>query len=395
MEFSFTEKEEKLRKEIREFVRENLPKGYIDLLYQEEHDDEDWDLAMSTAKKLAEKRWLTIAWPKEFGGMDASVMDQLIFIEGVGYWGIPGTYMGMSGTAWIGPSIILFGTDEQKEKYLSCISSGKHDGVWCTGYSEPDAGSDLASLQTTAQKEGDEYVINGQKVWTSGAHRARYMWLACRTGEERHKGISILLVDLKSEGVKIRPLKNIAGFHVFNEVFFNNTRVPEKNLVGFENKGWQYIMKALELERGVAVRCCGLSMRLFDELLHYVRSNGLMNNPATREKLADLAIDIRALRILAYQAEWKRQEKMPITYEPSRDKILVDNLFEKLAVVGTRILGAYGQIDPLEKKTRWTKLHRAFEHLYYMSTGWRIGGGAHDVQHNIVAQVGLGLPKAY
>lgn len=395
MDFKFSEKEEALRKEIREFVRGNLPEGYIGHLFQEEHDDEDWELAMATAKKLAEKRWLTIAWPEKYGGQGASVMEQLVFTEEVGYWGIPGTQMGISGTAWIGPSLILMGTDEQKEKYLPAISSGKDDGVWCTGYSEPDSGSDLASLQTTAVKDGNEYVVNGQKVWTSSAHRSRYIWLACRTGGQRHKGISMLLVDLKSEGVKIRPLKNVAGFKVFNEVFFNNVRVPEENLVGSENKGWYCIMRALEFERGVAIRCCGIVRRLFDELLCHVKRQGLLERPTIRQKLANLILDIRTLRISAYEAEWKRRENMQITYEPSRDKILVDDMFLKLAVVGTEILGAYGQIDPLEKKCKWAKIKGAFEHLYYMSVGYRLGGGAYDVQHNIVAQAGLGLPKRY
>ena len=143
---------------------------------------------MSIAKKLAEKKWLTLTWPKEYGGLAASPMERLTFAEESGYWGIPGYKMGVSGTGWVGPTLMLLGTEEQKKTYLPLIASGDPDGVWCTGYSEPDAGSDFASLQTSAERVGDEYIINGQKVWNSAGHRARYCWLACRTDPNAKRG---------------------------------------------------------------------------------------------------------------------------------------------------------------------------------------------------------------
>ena len=235
MDFQFGEREIRLREEIRQFTRENLPQGQVP--YFEEHDDEEWDFGMSIAKKLADKGWLTISWPKEYGGMGASEWERAVFLEEVGYWGIPGYSMGVSGVTWVGPSLMLFGSEEQKKKYIPMIASGESDGVWCTGYSEPDAGSDFASLQTRAEKKKDHYLLNGQKVWISAGHRARWCWMAARTdpnAPRKHDGISVFIVDMKSKGVTVRPIVNFYGFHLFNEIFFNDVEVPLENLVGIE-----------------------------------------------------------------------------------------------------------------------------------------------------------------
>ena len=181
MEFQLGEKEEKLRFEIRKFVTEELSSSYSSSLFENEHFDEKWEFTMSISKKLSQKGWLTMNWPKEYGGLGASPWERLVYSEEVGYWGIPGTTMGESGVEWVGPSLILFGTEEQRKKYMPVIAAGEPDGIWCTGYSEPDAGSDFANIRTSAERKGDEYIINGQKVWTSVAHRARWCWLAVRT----------------------------------------------------------------------------------------------------------------------------------------------------------------------------------------------------------------------
>lgn len=225
MHFLFGEKEENFRKEIREFVKENIPPDYIGNVFDEENSDEEWDFAMSTARKLAQRKWLVMSWPEEYGGMGASAWERVVMAEEASYWGIPGMSMGVSGTAWVGPTLMLVGTKEQQQRFLPPIAAGEPDGVWCTGYSEPDSGSDLASLQTRAIREGDEYIVNGQKVWTSCAHRARWMWLICRTNpnvEKKHQGLSIMMVDMQSEGLTVSPIKNLVGGHVFNEVFFKD-----------------------------------------------------------------------------------------------------------------------------------------------------------------------------
>jgi len=398
MEFRFTEKEERFRKEIREFVKENLPPGYFGHKYEEEGDDEAWAFAMKIAEKLAQKKWLTISWPEEFGGLGASLWEQAVFREEVGYWGIPGTTMGISGTGWVGPSLMRFGSREQQKKYLPLIATGQPDGVWCTAYSEPDSGSDLASLQTRAEKKGDDYILNGQKVWTSCAHRARWCWLACRTdpnAPKKHHGLSLMIVDMKSPGVTVRPLKNFVGSHIFNEIFFNDVKVPASNLVGVENKGWAQLMQALAFERGTSINYSGMHRRFLDELVMYSRETGLMQKTEIRHKLADLAMEVDMLKVLTYETIWKMNNGIEVIYEPSRDKATADILHEKMSRVGLEILGAFAQMDPLHKNTRWVKLKGAFEHMYYTCPAIAIAAGTTNTQRNIVGQFGLQLPRAY
>jgi len=398
MEFQFSREEEQFRAEIREFVKAHIPPERYGHKYEEEHDDEAWEFALSISEKLAEKKWLTISWPEEYGGMGASLWKQAIFKEETGYWGIPGTTMGISGTSWVGPSLILFGTEEQKQKYLPLIAAGEPDGVWCTGYSEPDSGSDLASLQTRADKVGDGYIINGQKVWTSSAHRARWCWLACRTNsnvEKKHHGLSLMIVDMKSEGVTVRPLKSLAGLHLFNELYFNDVKVPASNLVGVENNGWSQLMKALSFERGTSITYSGIHRRLLDELRVYTRETGLFKKPQIRQRLADLYTEVECLKLLAYESVWKANAGLAIVHEPSRDKAYSDLLHEKVSRTGLDILEAYGMMDPVQKQSRWTKLKGLFEHLYFVSTGMAIAAGTTYTQRNIVGQLGLHLPRSY
>jgi 3-oxocholest-4-en-26-oyl-CoA dehydrogenase alpha subunit len=399
MEFGFGAGAENLRQEIRRFVEREKLHDEILVQYQEEHSDAHFAFVMDVSKKLAEKKWLTLTWPKQYGGLEASLEERLAFFEEVGYWAIPGTGMGVSGTGWVGPSLMLFGTEEQKKKHLPLIASGSDDGVWCTGYSEPDSGSDLASLQTAAIKQGDEYIINGQKVWTSAAHRARWCWLACRTNphaDKKHNGISLIIVDMKDPGVKVRPIINLMGFHYFNEIFFTDVRVPASNLVGEENKGWYHIMKALSFERSVRpIAATGSMRRYLDELIFYARKAGLMKNPEIRHRLAGLAVDMRAMRQCVFQTIWKESAGLPTPYEYSRDKATNDELTERVARVGTSLIGAYAQVDPLLKDNRWAKLKGAFEGLYYSSPGMRNAAGTTFTQMNIVGQFGLGLPRSY
>src|SRR4030042_3699061 len=256
MDFKLSEKEDALREEIRRFAKAEIPPDFVNNFLDEESRDEDWAFTMSISKKLAQKGWLVMAWPKKYGGQEASFFEQMVLAMEATYLGIPGLGMGISGTAWVGPSLMLYGNEEQRQKYLPPIASGDPDGVWCTGYSEPNAGSDFANLQTSAERVGDEYIINGQKVWNSAGHRARYCWLACRTdpnAKRKHDGISVIIVDLKSPGVTVRPIPNLFGGHVFNELFFKDVRVPAENLVGKENNGWSQLMQALAFERGVAI----------------------------------------------------------------------------------------------------------------------------------------------
>ena len=396
MDFKFGDGEEALRREIRQFVKEELPPGWFSIRLEEESRDEDWERAMSMAKKLSQRGWLTIAWPEQYGGRGASLWEQLVYNEEVYYWGVPGVSMGISGVDWVGPSLIMFGSEEQKKKYIPLIASGEPDGVWCTGYSEPDAGSDFANIQTRAVREGDEYVINGQKTWTSAAHRARWCWLAARTNfnvSKKHHGISIFIVDMKSPGVNIKPLLNYAGYHVFNEVFFDGVRVPVSNLVGEENGGWWCLMRALAYERSsLGPQNYGSNKRVLDELAHYVKENRLSQNPLIRQKLVDVAIEVETLKMLAYETTWKMSQGATIAYEAARDKAYSDEVTEQLAITGTEILGVYSQVEPY---SRWAKIKRSIQLLYWFFLGTSIAAGTDDIEKNVIAQFGLGLPKSY
>ncbi|MDY6856935.1 MAG: acyl-CoA dehydrogenase family protein [Thermodesulfobacteriota bacterium] len=399
MDFKFGEKEENLRKEIREFAKKELPQNWLSVMFEEEHRDEDWEFAMLISKKLSEKGWLTMSWPEEYGGKGASLWEQLAYSEEASYWGIPGTTMGVGGVDWVGPSLMMFGTDELKKKHLPLIASGSPDGVWCTGYSEPNAGSDFASIRTRAVRDGDEYVINGQKIWTSAAHRSRWCWLAVKTdidAPKKHKGVSVFVVDMKTEGITVRPLLNYVGYHIFNEVFFDDVRVPATNLVGEENRGWYQLMHSLGYERGsVAGRGYGYNRRILDELIMYCRENNIFDEPEIRNNLADLSIEIETQKMLAYETISKMSKGGVPIYEPSRDKVFNDHILEHMAFIGTEILGGYAQIDPLNRKTRWTKLMGCIENLYWLFPGISFAAGTDEVELNIIGQYGLNLPKSY
>ncbi|MCJ7521214.1 MAG: acyl-CoA dehydrogenase family protein, partial [Dehalococcoidia bacterium] len=212
MNFEFSDKEKALRKEFKEFADKELPPGWVLGGYAEEYcTDYNWEVTQRISKKLSQKGWLTMAWPREYGGQEAAHSEYLLYREEMTYHMVPGTDMGVGGVSWIGQSLIIFGSDEQKKIHLPGIAAG--ETYWCTGYSEPESGSDLASLKCRAVRKGDEFVVNGQKVWTSAAHRAAWCWLAVRTDPEapKHKGISLFLVDLKTPGVTVNPLINLAG----------------------------------------------------------------------------------------------------------------------------------------------------------------------------------------
>ena len=226
MNFRLSAEEEAFRAEVRQWIEENAPRDGFGVDREEQFDPRFWELTQQTAKKIAEKGWLTLAWPKEYGGQGRSVIEQAIFQEEMMFAGVPGTTMGVGGTQWVGPTLILHGTEEQKREFLPPIA--KADAWWCTGYSEPGAGSDLAALQARADRDGDTYVLTGQKTWTSGAHVADWCWLAARTNFDapKHKGISVFLVDMNSPGVQTRTIINMADQHSFNEIYLDNVRVP-------------------------------------------------------------------------------------------------------------------------------------------------------------------------
>ena len=400
MDFRLGEKELALKEEIRKFAEAELPPDWrrstaID------GECKDFEFEISISKKLAQRGWLVMDWPKEYGGRGASLWEQTVYEMEIAYWGIPGAGMGVSGTHWVGPCLMMFGTEEQRKKYLPLIASGEKDGVWCTGYSEPNAGSDFANLQTRAVRDGDAYIINGQKVWTSAAHKARWCWLAARTDPnavKKHRGISIFIVDMKSPGVTVNPILNYYGQHHFNEMFFDNVRVPATNLVGEANRGWYHLMQALAYERrSMAPTTYGGLKRVLDELAKYAaktehEGKPLSQNPVIRAKLADLAIDLEALKMFAFQIAWRISQGQIPVYESSRNKIMSDWVMRRVAITGAELLGIYSQVDP---DSEWSKLNGTIQGAYLGFPDLAIAAGTAEIEKSIIAQFGLGLPKSY
>ena len=396
MDFRFTPEEEAFRQEIRDFVKKELPSDWLSLGLDEELGEGGWDFTLSMSKKLADKGWLTLHWPKEYGGADAPPIKNMIFRDEASYWGIPGWMMGAGGTGWVGPSLMLFGSDEQKKKYLPPIAAGEADGVWNTGYSEPDAGTDLASLKTRAVRVGDEYIINGEKIWQTSAHNARWNWCLCRTDPDlpRHKGLSLIIVDLKSPGITIKPIIDIAGFHITNQIFYDDVHVPVTNLVGEENQGWYCVMQALSLERG-SIANPGSSRRWLDLMVEYTsetKAGGvpLSKNPIIRHKLADLALDTEFMKLVCYKLAWSEHFGPVAAPEASMAKIFGTEASIRNTVAAMEILGPYAQ---LRKGSKWVRLYGALQSAYLTSFIARFGGGTNEIQRNIIAWMGLGIPR--
>jgi alkylation response protein AidB-like acyl-CoA dehydrogenase len=400
MDFRLGEKELALRAGIRKFAEAELPPNFArSTLIDGEFRDFEFEVSMS--RKLAQRGWLVMSWPEKYGGCGASLFEQTVYEMEIAYWGIPGAWMGISGIQWVGPCLMMFGTEEQRQEYLPLIASGEKDGIWCTGYSEPNAGSDFANIGTRAVKEGDHYIINGQKVWTSAAHQARWCWLAARTDPnvaKKHHGISIFIVDMKSPGVTVNPILNYYGRHHFNEVFFDNVRVPAFNLVGEENKGWYYLMQSLAFERrSIAPTAYGSLRWMLEELARYAgqaeyEGQPLSQNPVIRAKLADLAIDLEVLKMFAFQLSWRISQGQIPVYESSRNKVMGDELMKRGAIMGAEILGVYSQVDP---DSEWAEISGAIQGAYLGFPGQSIAAGTAEIEKNIIAQFRLGLPKSY
>ncbi|MEP6872500.1 MAG: acyl-CoA dehydrogenase family protein, partial [Anaerolineaceae bacterium] len=244
MDFRLQPEQAAFQQQVAAFIEHDLPQGWDQ---QYSSSAEKIVIERGVMKRLAQRHWLALPWPKGVGGLGATPMEQLVFNEQMAYNGVPGV-MNM-GVAWVGPVVMLYGTDEQKRDYLSNIADGTD--IWCTLYSEPGAGSDLANMQTRAVRDGDDYIINGQKIWTSFGHYADWGWLAARTNPDvpKHKGLSTFAIKMDTPGITVRPLINMAGTHEFNEIFFEDVRIPAAQLVGEENRGWYHVAIGLDFER--------------------------------------------------------------------------------------------------------------------------------------------------
>jgi len=378
MDFRFTPEQEAFRGEVRSFIKDEWPPKAGD---------------ESFAKKLAKKGWLTMSWPKEYGGQAASHLQQLVYNEEMAYYQAPGQSMG---TDRVGPTIILFGTDEQKKDFLPRIANDELH--WCQGFSEPGSGSDLASLQTRAVRDGDTYVVNGQKIWTSGAQLADYMILLARTDPDapKHRGISYFLLDMKSPGVSVRPLVQMTGQAGFNEVFFEDVRVPASAMVGELNRGWYVSTATLDFERSGIGRVIG-GLRTYEAMLDYAkqapspstRHKRLFDVPSVRHALADIGLSFSVGRLLSYRVAWMQSQNLVPNYEASMAKTLGTELHQRLARVAINALGLQGQL----RSGQDVPLHGEIANFYLSTVSLTIAAGTSEINRNIIATRGLGLPR--
>ena len=391
MEFQFTAQEEAFRTELQDFLARELPSDWSSTEL-DDRDEETWKFTLEMRRKLAARGWLTMAWPKEYGGQDASPMLQLIFEETLAYHRAPGR--DIFGLRMLAPTLMLYGTDEQKRKYLPPIARGEVQ--WCQGYSEPEAGSDLASLATSAVADGDDFVVNGTKIWTSLAHRADHIMLLARTDPDapKHRGISFLLADMTAPGVEVKPIENLAGHHHFNMITFEEVRVPRENLVGELNRGWYVGATLLDFERS-AVEYSADARRTIHDLVRFWKETGrrdraVDNDALVRRKLADLAIRAEVSRLVSYRvASMQSSGELP-NKEASMAKLLGTELQQRVAKEGMSILGLYGQLAP---GSRYAPLQGRIEEAALLSTSATIAAGTSEIQRGIIATRGLGLPR--
>jgi len=349
-------------------------------------------LAKEFTQKVGKKGWLAAHWPKEYGGLDWPFWQYFILNEEMATADAP--LIGLNGPKFLGPTIIHYGTEAQKRQHLPGIAKG--EVLWVQGYSEPNSGSDLGSLQTRAVEDGDEWVINGQKIWSSYGHYSGWCFMLARTDPDapKHKGISYFLVEMKTPGITVKPLINIAGTKGFNEIFFENVRVPKDALLGEKNRGWYMATTTLSYER-TAIEAPARAQRILNDLVRYARltkKNGrtLAEDPTVRQRLAQLAIEIDVARCLSYRvATTQAHGDIPGPESPA-NKVFTSELIQRLAQVGMQMLGLYSQ---LESHTKWAPLKGKIERLYLTSVAGTIAGGTSEIQRTIIAERGLGLPR--
>jgi len=408
MDLTYPAEAEAFRVEVRSWLEENLPDGWGQPGYSMTPDqrasfNNEW------TKKLADGGWICASWPKEYGGRGLSIMESVVLNEEFARLNAP-MRADFFGDTLVGPTILKWGTEEQKQYFLPKILSGEIS--WCQGFSEPDSGSDLASLKTKAELDGDEWVINGQKVWTTQAQYADYVFLMARTDPElpKHKGISYLLVPMRQEGIEVRPIAQVDGSAEFNEVFFSNARCPRDNVVGGVNNGWAVAMDTLGFERGTsATTGYRRFQKELDAIIDVAKANGKINDPLVRQRLA-----LAWSKVKIMQINGLRSLTSALTGDHSTialgatNKMYWSEYHRDTMELAMDILGMEGQVlpvqadddDDVEFMPGIGARHRRpgygvspLQASFFFSRSETIWGGTAQIQRNIVGERVLGLPK--
>jgi alkylation response protein AidB-like acyl-CoA dehydrogenase len=345
-----------------------------------------FDERLAWEQALGAAGWTCLAWPEEYGGRDASLLEQVVFYEEYARAGGPGR-VGLVGEGLIGPTILHYGTDEQRARFLPKIASGEEQ--WCQGYSEPNAGSDLANLSTRAELDGDEWVLNGQKVWTSLAAWAQWGFVLARTDRDapRHKGISYFLVPMRQPGIEIRPIEQITGTSEFSEVFYDNARTAKDLVVGEVNGGWKVAMGTLAFERGALTLGQQLGfVSEFHEIVDAARERGIDGDPVMRQRLAQTWIELEIMRFTAMRG-LTALSKGEVTRETSIGKLFWARLHRGMGELAMDVLGPWSEVAegfPYE-------LTQA-QAMFLYTRADTIYGGSNQIQRNIIGERVLGLP---
>ena len=392
MELTDTRQEAEFRAIVREFIQEHGPaaRGDGGQDYEGGWSPEARERMKKWRDAIVGRGWVAPAWPEEYGGAGMSPREQFILNEEFAENGL--SNVGGFGVMMLGPTLMVHGTEEQKEEHLSKILSG--EVVWCQGWSEPSSGSDLASLQTRAVRDGDEYVLNGQKIWTTGAQFAHKMYMLARTDPDapKHRGISMLMLDMDAPGVSVRPLTNLANSQGFNEVFFEDVRVPVKNRIGEENRGWYVGMTLTDFERSGIGNAVGTQRRLEATLKRAKERDDVVTkrSPTWRLNFVDRWIEADIARLFSYVNISIQDRGMVPNHEASMSKLFTSELGQRIAGTELKLFGLHGTIWDAQREEG---NHGRPAGGYLSAVSSTIAGGTSDIQRNIIATRGLQLPR--
>ena len=388
MDLRFAPEQDEFRADIRRFLQASLP-AEAEAIAEGYH----WGFSPTFTRKLGERGWLALTWPEKYGGSNRGFLDQAILNEELGYARAP-TAFHRTGVFYVAPVLLIYGSEAQKSFFLPAIARG--EAPFCQGFSEPNSGSDLASLRTRAVRDGDDWIVNGQKIWTTEAHHAEYCWLTARTNPDapKHRGISCFIVDMKSPGVTVRPVISLTGDHLLNEVFFESVRVPGDRLIGEADRGWYQMAVMLDYERS-AIGVFGALRRTLDELIETLRTTQrdgrpVAEDPIARQKVAQIAVEIEVGRLLAYHVAAIQDRGIVPNREGSIVKLYRSELAIRVTETATELLGLRGFLRP---GSRRAPNEGRFGHYRWLATAAPIGGGTSEIQRSVIATRGLGLPR--
>lgn len=384
MDFAFTQEQEQFRGEVSDFLKEELSKGTFKTKSNGAYPDAG---SAEFSRKLVSRGWMGITWPEEYGGAGRTYIDRTILMEELLHFQAPLMYH-FFGERQIGPSLMHFGSEALKQEFLPKIVSAEIS--FCLGISEPNAGSDVAAVSTTAKLNGDYYIINGQKTWTTNAHNADYIWLLVLTDTEspKYNNLSEIIVDMKLPGITIRPIYNMIGVHCFNEVFFDNVKVHKRYLVGEKNRGFYQVLSQVDYERAGIERLMQ-NYPVLANLRTYIKEDiSLSSDSLIRDQIANLEIEFEVGRLLCYNVAWTIDQGIIPNKEAAISKCFCTHFEQKLGNLATNILGVQGQVLPGFSETPF---NGDIAESYLWNPSCTIQGGTSEVLKGVIATRGLGL----